>query len=49
LYDFVAEDEGELSFTKGDTLIIHSTDGEWWEGEYNGKRGLLPSNYVKLE
>jgi len=48
LYNFTGEDEGEINFNKGDRLIIHSTEGDWWEGEINGTRGLLPSNYVKL-
>lgn len=24
-------------------------DEDWWMGEYNGKQGLFPSNYVKLD
>ena len=31
-----------------DVITIHSTKGDWWEGELNGRRGLLPSNYVQL-
>ena len=23
-------------------------DDDWWEGTYNGKRGLFPANYVDL-
>lgn len=24
-------------------------DDDWWLGEYNGKQGLFPANYVKLD
>jgi len=47
LFTFKAEEEGELSMKKGDIILLHSTEGDWWEGELNGIRGLLPSNYVK--
>jgi len=48
LYKFMGEEDTELSFEKGDIIIIHKSEGEWWEGELNGNRGTLPSNYVKL-
>jgi len=47
LFTFNAEEEGELSIKKGDIVMLHNTEGEWWEGEINGKRGLVPSNYLK--
>jgi hypothetical protein len=48
LYPFVAEAEIELSFQPGDKITILRQEGDWWEGEMNGKRGLLPANYVKI-
>ena len=48
LYDFNAQDSGELGFKIGDVVIVHSQNGEWWESEMNGKRGLIPSNYVQI-
>lgn len=24
-------------------------DDDWWSGEYSGKSGLFPANYVKLD
>jgi len=48
LFDFAPQESNELGFKINDTIIIHNTKGDWWEGELNGKRGLLPSNYVQL-
>jgi len=48
LYPFEAEDATELPFAYGDIIIIHKAEGEWWEGEVNGRRGLFPSNYVEF-
>jgi len=48
MFDFVAQEVNELPFKTGDIITIHNTNGDWWEGEMNGKRGLLPSNYVQL-
>ena len=48
LYDFNASDPSELSFAYGDTLIIHSQEGQWWNAELRGKRGVIPSNYVQM-
>lgn len=48
LFDFNAQDSSELPFRAGDIITIRAQNGEWWEGELNGRRGLLPSNYVQL-
>eukprot|EP01133_Synstelium_polycarpum_P008401 gene8401-9882_t len=48
LYDFAGVDSTELSFKSGDQIRIFKNEGEWWEGEINGQRGLVPANYVKL-
>jgi len=48
LYPFQGQDASELTFQYNDEIIVHRQGGEWWEGELNGKRGLFPSNYVKL-
>ena len=48
MYDFNPQEANELGFKIGDTIIIHNNKGDWWEGELNGKRGLLPSNYVQM-
>jgi len=48
LYNFQGEDDTELSFKKGDVIVVTGKQGEWWEGELNGKKGLFPANYVQL-
>jgi len=48
LYAFNAEVPTELSFQPGQVLTIHTKNGDWWEAELNGKRGLIPGNYVQL-
>ncbi|KYQ89552.1 hypothetical protein DLAC_09501 [Tieghemostelium lacteum] len=48
LYDFTGLDSKELNFSKGDIISFTKTTGDWYEGELNGVRGLVPSNYVKL-
>ena len=48
LYDFSAEEEGELGFRKGDVIeIIEKEDANWWRGRLNGKEGTIPQNYVQ--
>ena len=48
LYPFQGQDSSELSFNVGDVLIIHNMNGEWWEAELNGQRGMIPANYIQL-
>jgi len=48
LYDFNPQEANELGFRIGDIVTIHKQSGDWWEGELNGRKGLLPSNYVQL-
>jgi len=48
LYAFNPEAPTELGFQPGQVLNIVSKNGDWWEAELNGKRGLIPANYVQL-
>jgi hypothetical protein len=48
LYAFNAEAPTELSFQPGQVLTILNKNGDWWEAELNGRRGLIPANYVQL-
>lgn len=48
LFNFTPQNCGDLGFKKGDVVKVLRSDGEWWEGEMNGKIGVFPSNYVKI-
>eukprot|EP00126_Sphaerothecum_destruens_P006324 Sdes_comp19309_c0_seq1m10427 len=48
LYQFEAKEEGELSFEEGDVLhVIDDSHPDWWKGEFRGRVGLFPSNFVQ--
>lgn len=49
LYDYEAAEDNELSFEE-DAIItnVEFPDEDWWHGVYNGKSGLFPANYVRL-
>ncbi|CAI2183798.1 4950_t:CDS:2 [Funneliformis geosporum] len=49
LYDFVAENQNELSFQEGDILLIRYRQCEGWLfAELGEKTGLIPDNYILL-
>ncbi|XP_054332522.1 intersectin-2 isoform X4 [Pongo pygmaeus] len=49
MYDYAANNEDELSFSKGQLInVMNKDDPDWWQGEINGVAGLFPSNYVKM-
>uniref|UniRef100_A0A674MQP7 Dynamin-binding protein n=1 Tax=Takifugu rubripes TaxID=31033 RepID=A0A674MQP7_TAKRU len=50
LYEFRAMEAGELDFDMGDRIRVISTleDG-WLEGEVQGRRGIFPHRFVKME
>eukprot|EP01134_Creolimax_fragrantissima_P002829 CFRG2829T1 len=51
LYDFEGEEDGDLSFKKGDSLLVtHATwsRNHWWVGEHNGEVGYFPGTYVNV-
>lgn len=54
LFDFEAQEEGEVSFKKGNLIkVLEKTDPNWWKGQVvsgslSGNVGLFPSNYVKV-
>eukprot|EP01117_Protostelium_nocturnum_P011004 TRINITY_DN3994_c0_g1_i1.p1 TRINITY_DN3994_c0_g1~~TRINITY_DN3994_c0_g1_i1.p1 ORF type:complete len:505 (+),score=181.38 TRINITY_DN3994_c0_g1_i1:69-1583(+) len=48
MFDYTATEEGELSFPLGAIItIISQDDSGWWEGEYQGKVGMFPHNFVQ--
>lgn len=49
LYDFPGTEEDELPLVRGRQIkVINQHESGWWIGEYNGKTGMFPANYVKL-
>ncbi|ORY87763.1 putative BAR adaptor protein RVS167 [Protomyces lactucae-debilis] len=52
LYDYAAQADGDLSFAAGDRIeVVQRTDesNDWWTGKLNGRQGVFPGNYVRLE
>ncbi|KAL9128812.1 MAG: hypothetical protein Q9217_002593 [Psora testacea] len=50
LYDYEAAEDNELSFPENARIVgVEFPDEDWWSGEYAGKSGLFPANYVKLD
>lgn len=48
LYDFVANEDGELTFHVGDTIVVTETlDNGWWRGCRGDADGWFPGSYVK--
>ncbi|KAF9565113.1 hypothetical protein CPC08DRAFT_815637 [Agrocybe pediades] len=48
-YGGSTSDPNEISFKKGEILKIYDKSGKWWDAENaEGKRGIAPSNYLKL-
>lgn len=49
LYDFEAENPGELSFKEGDTIMLKSKiDDNWYDGSIGGRSGYFPISYVTI-
>jgi len=47
-FSYTGDNEDELSFNKGDIVIITKVvDGGWWEGTRDGKIGWFPNSYVR--
>lgn len=49
MYAYRARHPDELSFPEGVVIgLVKQTDGDWWEGQYKGKSGLVPGNYIDI-
>ena len=52
LFAFEAQSPGDLAFAVGDKIeVLERTDDvdAWWKGKLNGKEGIFPANYCRLE
>ncbi|KAI2225040.1 actin binding protein [Ophidiomyces ophidiicola] len=50
LYDYEAAEDNEIGFPEGAKITnIEFPDEDWWHGEFKGKSGLFPANYVQLD
>ncbi|XP_062872035.1 SH3 domain-containing protein 19 isoform X2 [Trichomycterus rosablanca] len=48
LYDFTPESENELFLKMGDVVChLEDVDEEWFVGEFAGRRGIVPKNFIK--
>ncbi|KAI9309017.1 hypothetical protein BJ944DRAFT_280825 [Cunninghamella echinulata] len=51
LFNFNAEQDGDLPFSKGDIILItkkSDTQQDWWTGEFNDRKGIFPANFVEI-
>jgi len=51
IYDFNAVESGDLSFSKGDVIIItqkSDSSNDWWTGKNRGRQGIFPANFVEV-
>jgi len=51
IYNFNAVESGDLSFSKGDVIIItqkSDSSNDWWTGKIRGRQGIFPANFVEL-
>ncbi|QHS73444.1 Lsb1p [Saccharomyces paradoxus] len=48
LYDFEAQQDGDLSLKTGDKIqVLEKISPDWYRGKANNKVGIFPANYVK--
>lgn len=49
LYDFEAQNPGELEFKENQVIeLLSQVDENWYEGAVNGKTGFFPISYVQV-
>ncbi|CAJ0765220.1 4860_t:CDS:1, partial [Entrophospora sp. SA101] len=48
LYDYEARNSDELNIKVGNIIsILDKSLNDWWKAEYEGVKGIIPSNYVE--
>ena len=46
-FDYIAQGTEELTFREGDIIkVVHEEDDTWWCGEFHGRKGMFPRNFV---
>ncbi|XP_071953295.1 growth factor receptor-bound protein 2-like [Antedon mediterranea] len=46
-FDFIPQEDGELSFSMGDIIeVLDDSDSNWWKGKLGGREGMFPTPYV---
>ncbi|XP_076304091.1 SLIT-ROBO Rho GTPase-activating protein 1-like [Tachypleus tridentatus] len=49
-HSFTARSDRELSFKRGDTLLLYEqVSNDWWKGSFNGQEGLIPDKYILIK
>ncbi|KEP53857.1 SH3 domain Src-like 3 domain protein [Rhizoctonia solani 123E] len=49
LYDYNSGAAEDINVRQGERfMIVERTSDDWWTGEVNGRRGLLPASYVRI-
>ncbi|XP_022823426.1 uncharacterized protein LOC111354296 isoform X3 [Spodoptera litura] len=49
MYDYISKEPGDLSFKKGETILIQKKlDTFWYQGECSGRTGMFPLAYVQV-
>ncbi|XP_023948935.1 E3 ubiquitin-protein ligase SH3RF3 isoform X2 [Bicyclus anynana] len=49
MYDYMSKELGDLSFKKGETIILQKKlDPFWYHGECSGRSGVFPITYVQI-
>ncbi|XP_033743487.1 E3 ubiquitin-protein ligase SH3RF3-like isoform X2 [Pecten maximus] len=49
LYNYEGKDQGDLSFRKGDLILLRKkVDENWFHGELGSQNGFFPASYVQV-
>ncbi|KAK4312210.1 hypothetical protein Pmani_016334 [Petrolisthes manimaculis] len=49
LYNYERKETGDLSFKKGDVILLRKKiDSNWYQGELNNQTGFFPASYVQV-
>jgi len=48
-YEYAAQQDDELTLKVGDVIRgIVKMEGGWWQGVLNGRKGVFPDNFVRV-